>query len=273
MTEEPTTETSEEITEPSDSMQRRVATLLTQAERFREVGADGEADAALARVVAITLKHGVDAAAALARFGDAAVRRRDVTTVVLPFRGIYRVVLASRFAALARTWLLVGRSFIDRQKTVQNVYLVGYEDDLLQLRSLIASVQLQAESALDRWWRNRQGRVDMTPMERYKARRQFVGSFVAGATERIELARRTTLGGVEPGTSVVLGRQQDVVDAFTAANFNLVSLSTRLLPGGADAHAAGHAAGRNAATGDTPVGGNRRQLKAAAEPAGRPAAR
>jgi hypothetical protein len=251
-------------TEPTESMQRRVATLLTQAERFREHGEDGSADTALSRAADIIMKHGVDAATALARFGTGAVTVdvAQVRTLAVPFRGIYRAALVVRFDVLARAFWLTGRSFIIRDKLVQSLYLVGYEDDVRQLQALIASVQLQAESALTNWWYRYPNKNEVPKMQAYKMRRQFLASFVAGATKRIEQARRTALGATGPGTSVVLAARQDAVDRFVEENYRLRTDRSRLLPGTVDADAAGYAAGLSAATGDTPVTTGRPQLEA-----------
>jgi hypothetical protein len=259
------TTTEEPTREPTASMERRVATLLQQAEQFRRHGEDGEADAALFRAADIIMKHGVDAAAALARFGTdqaAVTDASSVRTVAVPFKGIYRAALVIQFNRLARAFWLTGRSFISRDRLVQSLYLVGYEDDVRQLRALIASVQLQADAAMRRWWLGNRERLELSSMDAYKARRQFLASFVAGATERVDRARRTALGDAGPGTSVVLASRQRTIDAVVEENFSLTTLTSRLSPGTAAADAAGYAAGLNAATGDTPVTTNRRQLEA-----------
>jgi hypothetical protein len=258
------TATEEPTVEPTESMQRRVATLLEQAERFREHGENGSADAALSRAAEIVMKHGVDAAAALARFGTGQVvdDASSVRTVAVPFRGIYRAALVIQFNRLAQAFWLTGRSFISRDRLVQHLYLVGYEDDVRQLRTLIASVQLQADAAMRRWWLNNRERLGLSSMDAYKTRRQFLASFVAGATERVDRARRTALGDAGPGTSVVLAGRQRVIDAVVEENFSLTSVRSQLSPGTVDADAAGYAAGLSAATGDTPVTTDRRQLEA-----------
>ncbi len=242
-----------------ERMQRRVRELLDRAEDFRRHGEDGSADAALSLAENIMLKYSLDAAVVAARRAAGGVAEQIVTRTV-EFTGIYRVALVVQFDQLVRAFTTNVRSFISKGERVETLHLVGYESDVRQLQTLITSVNLQAIASLNVWWQNYPERRNLRGMVGYKTRRQYVSSFVNGAAERIELARKTALGNSEPGTELVLRDRKTAVDEFVAATYTLFNRRTRLDPGSHDAADAGRAAGRRANTGDTPVGTERRQI-------------
>lgn len=250
------------MTDPSGSderMQRRVRELLDRAEDFRRHGEDGSADAALSLAENIMIKYSIDAAVIAARQSSGAFTE-VIETRTVEFAGIYRVALAVRFDQLVRAFTSGVRSFISKGERVDVLHLVGYESDVRQLQTLITSINLQAIASLNVWWRDYPDRASLRGMIGYKTRRQYVSSFVNGASERIQLARKTALGESGPGTEVVLRDRRTAVDAHVAATYKLFDRRTRLDPGNQDAADAGRAAGRRANTGDTPVGTERRQI-------------
>lgn len=253
------TDDDEGVLDDEERMQRRAATLLARAEDFRRHGEDGSADAALALAEKIMLKYSIDVAVLAAR-RDASAVSESIVTQTVEFTGIYRVALAVQFDQLVRAFSATIRSFISKRERAEVLHLVGYESEVRNLRTLITSIQLQAVASLNRWWRTYEYRDQLPGMVGYKTRRQYVSSFVRGATDRIELARQTALGSSEPGTALVLRDRRSSVDAFVRANYNLVPRQTQLLPGSADAADAGRAAGRRANTGDPSVGNDRRQI-------------
>lgn len=242
-----------------ERMARRVATLLQKAEDFRRHGEDGSADAALELAETIMLKYSLDAAIVAARSTNASAPE-EIKTLTVQFTGIYRVALSVQFDQLVRAFSTTVRSFITKTERTELLYLVGYDSDIRQLHTLITSLQLQAIAHLNNWWKTYELRDRLPGMAGYKTRRQFVSSFVRGATDRIELARKTALASSEPGTELVLRDRRHLVDEFVSAKWNLTTKRTRMDGGNADAAAAGRAAGRRANTGDTPVGNTRRQI-------------
>ena len=250
------------MTDPSagdERMQRRVRELLDRAEDFRRHGEDGSADAALSLAENIMIKYSIDAAVIAARRAAGGVVEEIITRTV-EFTGIYRVALVVKFDQLVRAFTTNVRSFISKGERVETLHLVGYESDVQQLQTLITSVNLQAIASLNVWWQNYPDRAALRGMDGYKTRRQYVSSFVVGAADRIETARKTALGNSAPGTELVLRDRKSAVDAHVAATYQLFNRQTRLDPGRQDAADAGRAAGRRANTGDTPVGTKRRQI-------------
>jgi hypothetical protein len=240
-----------------DQRQARVDELLRKAEDFRRHGEDGSADAALALAEKMMIKYSIDAAVLTARRTD---DRSPIEIVYVPFTGIYRAALAVRFDVLARTYMVSGRSFIMPDGKTHYVGLVGRRAALDQLKILITSIHLQAMGSLSRWWTRLPKHHRSPGMEGYKARRQYVSSFVNGATSRIELSRRVAMDDAEPGTALVLRTDQDEIDEYVTENLGLRPVKSQLLPGSADAARAGYTAGQQANTGDTPVATDRRRL-------------
>lgn len=251
------TETTEDA--PSESMAARVERLLEQAKHFRAHGEDGSADAALARAESIMLKHSIDAATLAAR--RAAGLRDELKLLSLPFDGIYRVALAPAFYDLVEAYGGAVRPILRRGQAVYEVVVVGPDDELQRVRALATSIRLQAFGGMEYWWARYDGRFGLSRMEGYKARRQFMVSFVEGVIERVQRSRQTLLAGVEPGTQLAVRDRRAVVDEFFEENFNARQVRSGITTGAVDAALAGYTAGRIAATDEPTVTGNRPQLE------------
>jgi hypothetical protein len=239
----------------------RYNTLIRQAEDFRRHGEDGSADAALALAVKIMMKHDIDAAVAAARARTD--QREPIVIEWLPFEGIYRVVLATRFDMLVRAYTSTCRTFIsiERQGKTHKLAVVGVKSEIERVQTLVTSLHLQTIGRLNLWWRSYPGRLDLTPMQGYKARRQYAASFVDGAIERVTRARGSVLSDAKPGTELVLRDRRADVDAYVDENFNLRPHRTRMDPGHVDAIHDGYRDGRQANTGETPVRTDRRTIE------------
>jgi NAD(P)H-dependent FMN reductase len=244
--------------EAPDRSIKRIDDLLRKAQDFRRHGEDGPADAALALAEKIMIKYSIDATVLASR---RTVAERDAIDVVyVPFTGIYRAALVTRFDVLAQRALVGGRSFIVREDKTSSLALVGRPDVVEPLRTLVVSLHLQVITSLNHWWKSLPSSRRSSGMPGFKARRQYVSSFINGATERIVRSRQLAVDEGEPGTELVLRSERDEVSAFLEANFKLSTSRTRLQPGTSDAARDGYAAGQLAQTGETPVGSNRRQL-------------
>lgn len=249
-----------DVTDADERMQRRVQTLLDRAEDFSRHGEDGSAQAALNLATEIMLKHSIDEAVIQARRAVGSQPTEKIIQTPVEFRGIYRVALALQFHSFAAAYTNTVRTFTAKYDKVEYLYVVGYESEVRQLVMLITSVQLQAIASLNVWWRSDPSHRQLRGMIGYKTRRQYVSSFVRGATERVEVARRTALGDSAPGTELVLRDRRSAVDKYVDATFALSYRNSNLAPGSIDADNAGREAGRRANTGDTPVGNDRRQI-------------
>jgi hypothetical protein len=238
-------------------MERRVQLLLDRAKDLRSRGEDGEADSTLANAERIILKYGIDAAKLAIKVSFA--EREPIESEWVEFTGIYRVALAVRFNQLATVYHTSGRSFTVKDGTTEYVVLVGAKSEVRYLKMLIASLLMQAMTAMRDWWEDFEDRPNLRGMAGYKARRQFLMNFVIGAQNRIEEARRVALG-TDESTALALAHRRADVDAYLKENFNLRTVKSRLKPGVRSAAEAGYDAGRRANVGDTSIATERRQI-------------
>lgn len=249
----------------SERTMRRVAELLQRAENFRSHGEDGSADAALALAEKIMLKYAIDASVVAARVAaSGSVVEDKIVVAIIPFIGIYRKALVIQFAQLVKQYTSTVRAFLSRDERIENVHVVGYKAEVDQLSMLITSIHLQAIGRMRKWW------YDELPDDRresgmpgYKARRQYLASFIQGATDRIAVARRSAVAEAsasDAGTALALRSREDEVAAFLAANFSLNPVRSNLKPGSGEAAAAGYRDGQQANTGERPIRSDRLQL-------------
>lgn len=254
------------MTEPTDNerMMKRVEDLLKKAEDFRRHGEDGSADAALDLADKIMTKHAIDRLTIAARLAAGQLPDNDeIVTLVIPIKGIYRKALVITLAKLVKVYTDTTKSFISTNGNVENVHLVGYKSEVDQLQMLLASLMLQAISGVTVWWKTAPERDYQSGMEAYKSRRQFVYSFVVGATERVARARRSAVqeaADSDPGTALALRTRADEINEYVNVNYQLTSARTNLAGGSASAQNAGYAAGQQANTGERSVTSDRRLL-------------
>lgn len=244
-----------------ESIQDKIDRLLQHAEHCRRVGEDHQADATLHRAQVMMLKYSIDAAVIAARQAAGGTASTEQVVVrTMNFTGIYKTAIVLGMHGLLRATGVPIRSFTTKGDKAEVLSLVGFESEVRQLQVLVTSIQLQAIQAMNTWWDRHPDRAVLRGMAGFKTRRQFVASFIRGATDRIEETRRVALGDVEPGTALVLRQRQEPVDAFVKERYRLTARRSNLKPGTAEAASSGRSAGRRANTGDTAVGGNRRQI-------------
>lgn len=251
------TEQTDDVTE---RLMKKVQDLLEKAEDFSRHGENGSAQAASALAAQMMMKYSIDAAVIAARRAAGGQPNEPIIQRIVEFKGIYRAALALQFHGFVQAYTSTVRTFTSKGPNVEQFYLVGYESEVRQLVMLIASVQLQAMASLNVWWNTRPANQRERGMEGYKTRRQYASSFVRGATDRVEEARRTTLGESESGVELVLRDRRTTVDEHVAATYSLFNRRSNIKPGSRAAAEAGRSAGRRANTGDTPVAGQRRQI-------------
>lgn len=250
--------TADEVLETAMAKLERV---MEFAEHSMRTGDEGAAHAALARAEAIMLKYSIDAATIAARRAAGGQAANDhVVQKVVVIKGNYRTALAINMHTLLNATGVPVKSFTMKLPKEEHLCLVGFESEVRQLVVLVASIQLQAISSLKNWWSRHPERALLRGMDGYKERRQYVASFVRGATERLETARQVAMGDSAPGTALVLRQRREPIDAYVAANFRLTTRRSNLSPGRRSADAAGREAGRRANTGEPTVGGGRRQI-------------
>ena len=243
-------------------MQRDHAAVIAQLLAKAESTTEAEAEALRERAIALMLKYSIDEATLAARSGAERANEQVITERV-PFAGIYAQALAEGFYRVAEATQSVRAAVGKVSPKSHYVLLVGYQSDVEQIKLLIASLALQAVSALNEFWEVAKHDIpsDYKPMEKFKERRQFLIGFMQGVSRRLAEARRVAVSDAGPGTELVLRNRLTAVDEFiTSSNMFKTGRASRRAYGSALAQQAGVAAGRNANTGETAVGPRRRQI-------------
>lgn len=237
-----------------DSLKNKIAGLLAKAERTDN---EHERDAFNAKAEALMLKYGIEQAELQAA---GKIKPDEIIEVRLEFVGIYAIIMPA-FAwrisnALGGINVLKSKSYDGK---TYYAYIIGHKSDVESMQILLASLQLQAQSAMKRWWKTSELRSILSNMDAYKARRQFIASFAIGAADRIRSERRTEEATVSTGAALVLVSRQEKVDKWMHEQHNVVK-SRGGADGSAFGGAAGRAAGRQANVGTTGVSGGRKAL-------------
>lgn len=236
------------------SLKAKIAGLLAKAERTDN---EHERDAFNAKAEHLMLKYGIEQAELQAA---GKVKAEEIIEVKLPFTGIYAVIMPdfthSVAKALGNLTVLQAKSWDGKTRYA---YVIGHKSDVEAAQVLIASLQLQAQSSMKRWWKTFDDKTWMSNMEQYKARRQFMMSFGYGAADRIRSERRTEEATVSAGAALVLASKQDLVNSYVQAAYN-PKAARGGVQGGMAGHSEGRAAGRQANVGTTAVGGGRKSL-------------
>jgi len=143
--------------------------------------------------------------------------------------------------------------------TSRQLWVIGFESDVIAAYQLADSLLLQAKSALTVWERTTEGRAALaasSPAAVFSQRRSFTIAFAIRAAERVRQSRRTVLQEAPAGSALVLISRKDELAQYIAAKHpGLTSSRARYRFGAATD--AGTAAGQNARTGNTEVSGRR----------------
>lgn len=134
------------------------------------------------------------------------------------------------------------------------LHIVGFESDVQQAKTLIASLELQAMVALRAWWKQVRASYAYewyTESDRRRARSGFLRGFGSGAGARIRESRQRVVEEAGTGTDLVLVSRRKRVDAEVDSQTRGVARGRRQ----ADSHgfSYGHRAGRQANTGERQV--------------------
>lgn len=223
-----------------------------------------EAEALTEHAERLMLKYGIDKAILNSRTTGTKER---IERLHIPLSGIYAKAYMRMMSSIAIAYGGDGsiEVYFSQWKNDITLTIVGFETDVAQLKTLLASLQLQAVVALNAW--AKEGLEDwMKPMQKFKARRTFIQSFGQGAATRIRKSRKNAVQESEsttPGTEIVLRDRALAIKDFMEANVGkLKSVKNREKSGGYSASSAGFTAGKNANTGERQVSEGRRALEA-----------
>jgi hypothetical protein len=155
--------------------------------------------------------------------------------------------------------------------------VVGFQTDVTNVKVLNASLQVQASTAMQRWYRE-QDISYRTKMEKFKMRRTFLMSFAQGLGAKLERAKHTGVenavkdeaartGGdidtAQKSTDLVLRTKTERVNDWLDQEYGstLRSVKRSYSSGGYDAKRAGFAAGVNSDVGNPRISSSRGQIE------------
>lgn len=262
----------------------KIAKLLRHAEK---AGTQEEAETFLTKAQELMVTWAIDEEM-LAKAQGKQVQEQIVEKHIA-YTGIFQAALYDIGAAVAKAnncrVMISTRDYVrdaDGKMTKKKntvLYVIGFESDVARVRMLDASVQIQATSAMTRWWKE-QDSSWMSSMEKFKARREFLFGFARGLSSKLREAAKAGQaqavaneaarhGDTEEakaeattGVELVLRSRADQVKDWQDEKYggSLRRVSRNYSSGGYGASQAGHAAGRSADVGGSRIAGRRGEL-------------
>ena len=249
------------------SYAEKIAALLRKAEATDN---DNEADALTAKAQQLMIKYAITDE--LLAQAEGRELQDEIVEETIEYRGIFHMAIFDIGAAIARNNNV--RHLIYRHSGVSqtDLVIIGFKSDVERVKLLDASIQLQATTAMRRWWKT-QDTSYYTPMQKSLQRRQFLMSFATGVSMKLKAARaagqqeavdevaksrNVAKSEVQKSTELVLVSKAQRVDSWIDEKYGKLGKSTRRYKGGnMAAYSAGIQAGRNADVGQPRVGGRK----------------
>lgn len=223
----------------------KVAKLLAMAERTEN---PHEAEAFTEKAEELMLQYGIEMAQIAAR-GPVGNNVDPVIIEKIYINGTYEAATVTYGYAVAPSFNC--RSFQSKgpQDKGHYIWIVGHTSDVEQAATLVRSLLIQSEFAMNYWW-SAEGRASVLSWgggrsEQKLARRQFMFAFGSGVRERLSEVRNRVVKEATVGTDLVLRDRGKRVDDWVGGNMSFRKTSGRSMKGGAaEAASAGHQAGR-----------------------------
>lgn len=228
-----------------------------------------EAEALTEAAAALMARHGIDEAMIAA--SDPGVRREQIVSRDYFASGQYaRAVgiiaqyVVNAFPAQKMVITAPAREYIDgRTVRGERITVVGFESEVDHTIFLLASLNVQAMTALNAWWKTVSYRGRLSASEKFLERRQFLFAFGAEVGKKIEeavaVARRDVEAETGSSTALVLAdRSAEVASEYRRMFPRVKNTGRRLRTGSMNAEGAGREAGRAADIGSKGVGQRRR---------------
>lgn len=231
----------------SNKMKTKIELLLAKAEGTDN---DHERDAYTAMAQRLMLQWGIEEADLEAR-GE--VKAEDIIEVRHTYRTTYAIAWIS-FADSVRSGMGNLRLLKAGSKSVHTAYIIGHKTDVENFWLLMNSLEQQATSAMNLWWKTADERQwGLSSREQYKARREFLLAFGRAVGKRLRDQRIEVQAEATPGAALVLVSKQERVDDALTVMYPKLGKS-RGMSHGMGGSSAGHAAGMRANLGGKAVG-------------------
>lgn len=246
-----TTATAEQEHTVSEKKIDLIAQLLAKAESTTPE----EAEALTEHAERLMAKYMIDQAVIDDRRAKAGGASEKIVEFRFDFTGPYRGELLNLGSNVAFGLGTLRSLQSTARKQTFSAWIVGFESDVEQAKTLINSLQLQAAVAVRAWWKGeRSEHVFESSYLQEKARRSFVFGFGNGAGIRIRESRNTIVAAESTGTALVLVDRRTKVDEHINQKYQLRSSRGRTATAGGRAAHEGFAAGQQANTGGTSIG-------------------
>lgn len=189
-----------------------IAQLLAKAESTTPE----EAEALTQAAEKLMVKYMIDQATVDARRAKKGQESEKIVEERLDFTGAYRGEMINLSSAVVHgLGTLRAMQYTGGRGKVFSFWLIGFESDVQQAKTLIQSLQLQAAVAVRTWWKaNKEDYAYETAYDQEKARRSFVHGFGTGAGARIRESRQTVVQESGAGTELVLVGRKAKVDEY-----------------------------------------------------------
>lgn len=188
----------------TDKMIERIQNLLAIASHPNTPVA--EAETAQKQAEKLMVRHGIDSAILASKSGQ----KEKYSTVHVDIKSTYAKQLVHGLGAAAQSFKTVFVTIsLGSNASSGRIYLTGATTDILPMQDMITSLVEQAQHACKAWWKTQPAdwvRV-LTPMERFKERREFILHFGIGVGNRI-VAERREVEAQSAGTDLVLVNRQ-----------------------------------------------------------------
>jgi hypothetical protein len=255
-----TTETPAKTNFSADDYARKIDGLLSKA---AQAGTAEEAEAFTKKAQELMSKYAIDEA----MVAEAAGKKSKSMTIIEDSivylgsysRAHYQIGHVIAQANECRTLITKGGFNVDKGKYDQymmTLHVIGFEEDVKRVKMLNSALQIQAQGALNRWWKGLEHTNLMSAMQKYKDRRQFLLSFANGLhiqlTNAAEAARKRAEEerGSDNSVALVLRDKKSRVDEWVDQTYGrLRSVWPREYGGTTAAAQAGKAAGLRADAG------------------------
>lgn len=229
-------------------LKERIALLLNKAENTPY---PHEAQAFQEHAERLMVRYGIGKAELDALGAQQGRKQEPVIEAHFDIRGSYRLGQRDGLSAIGHAFPTI-TMLQTNYSNYCRLYIIGHESDVATVKTLFASLLVQAGVAMSQWWQT-DGKLwtwQHSDSEKRIERREFQRSFLFQVASRIKIlyAQETTESGT--GTELVLVGRKEQVDDFVSQQYPFLRRSrNRTASGSAGAMLAGRVAGNRAQLG------------------------